>query len=123
VDDKALIARLRAILAPLLDEPYHGYSTDAYDNMLSACVFCDEEDAHAPSCPVREADALLGRPLTCTAVPHLPHDWRLHRVGNTTIHDAVCSHCGTMVPLAELPARELADLATDSLRWGVPAHP
>ena len=81
---------LRAILAPLLDEPMRrvGESRPDYEDETERCVFCGarydnawgeptnpdpayrfvstplvETTPHAPTCPVLRKDALLGRQL------------------------------------------------------------
>lgn len=55
----AAVAELRAVLAPLLDEPWRTIAN--YGEPDERCVFCDETDPHAPDCPVLRRDALLGR--------------------------------------------------------------
>lgn len=56
VEARAQAERLRAILAPLLDDPW-----DTADD--PHCVFCDVPSVapHQPECPVNRRDALLGR--------------------------------------------------------------
>jgi hypothetical protein len=71
-DLRRQVDELRAILAPLLDEPLRNLDPDA---QLDICIFClaarwvdpsgradvDGVFAHRPDCPVLRRDALLGR--------------------------------------------------------------
>ena len=75
--NEALIDELRAVLAPLLDEPwYYDCDLDADpDTMVYVCKLCDAtahlppgygsigeiDPPHLSSCPVLRRDALLGR--------------------------------------------------------------
>jgi hypothetical protein len=57
---------LRAVLAPLLDDPWRGVDWIPVDDRgavdpMRACVFCGDGIAHLPDCPVLRRDALLGR--------------------------------------------------------------
>lgn len=53
-DRDETIAALRAVLAPLLDDPRAEEGR---------CIFCDDllDNRHAPDCPVLRRDELLGR--------------------------------------------------------------
>jgi hypothetical protein len=55
----AVIAELRRVLEPLLDDPWR-LAIDRDDGLPMDCLFC-LEPAHAPDCPVPRRDELLGR--------------------------------------------------------------
>lgn len=63
MDLQATIDELRAVLAPLLDQPwaYGPQGGDAGQCCAWCLRFADEEGPHAPNCPVLRKDALLGR--------------------------------------------------------------
>jgi hypothetical protein len=59
-----VIDELRAILAPLLDDPYDHTHEDEYECLR--CVFCGnaryfDQQPHTPTCAVLDKDRLLGR--------------------------------------------------------------
>jgi hypothetical protein len=60
---KEVIAEMRAVLAPLLDEPF--YIDPFHQPVRMVCVVCRTVQGHsvehAPDCPVLRRDALLGR--------------------------------------------------------------
>lgn len=63
------IEALRAVLAPLLDEPAERWNDE---HKAMECLFChgtnvgEPEDYHKPNCPVLRRDELLGRTSTTT---------------------------------------------------------
>ena len=64
-DRDETIAELRAVLAPLLDNPFRDLWT--YSDPDETCVFCEhvglafDRQSHEPGCPVLRRDELLGR--------------------------------------------------------------
>jgi len=59
----ATVATLRAVLEPLLDDPFYITAFDRPQRFV--CVFCRDIQGHSathhPDCPVLRRDVLLGR--------------------------------------------------------------
>lgn len=63
-EQAAIIAELRAILAPLLENPWRDGGDIGDGDQATDCLFCGPQSriggTHAPDCPVLRKDALLG---------------------------------------------------------------
>lgn len=61
----ATIADLRAVLAPLLEQPYVDWSEGEYGRTCRFCLsgepYRGDPPVHTPDCPVLRDDELLGR--------------------------------------------------------------